>query len=193
MLIPKATKSLENLMIWAALRALGRGVSWKAVKARRLVGAVDDTQLSLENITLSNGAQVLAHLKERESLLVERRTVSHQKASALITLSSTILSGLLALVSVRLMSGGWVLFPIIPFALCTFLLISRVGIDNWMALVIHDRDLSIMSCRLSWIRREICVALPGVQHHPCLPCGERRQPSHVDERTKGRVGPQPGS
>jgi hypothetical protein len=105
MLIPKATKSLENLMIWAALRALGRGVSWKAVKARRLVGAVDDTQLSLENITLSNGAQVLAHLKERESLLVERRTVSHQKASALITLSSTILSGSLALVSVRLMTA----------------------------------------------------------------------------------------
>lgn len=155
MLIPKGAKVLEDPVIWAALLVIGRGVSWKNVKARQLIGAVDDTQISLENITLSNGAQVLALLKERESLLAERSQVTRNKATNLITLSSTILSGLLALVGVKLMTGGWLLCPIIPLAVCTLLLISHVGIDEWRALVIEDRDLSVMSCRLSWIRHEI--------------------------------------
>lgn len=155
MLIPKGAKVLENLVIWAALVVIGRGVSWENVNARQFIGAVDDTRISLEAITFSNGDRVLALFKERESLRAERTGVTREKVIALMTLSSTILSGLLALVGVNLMSGAWLLCPIIPLAVSTFLLISHIGMDNWKTLVIENRDLSVMSCKLSWIRHEI--------------------------------------
>jgi hypothetical protein len=151
----KVANALESGAIWAALAAVGHRVSWKDVQARQLVGAEDDARISMDKITLSNGAQVLAHLKERESLLAERRRVTREKASILVALSYTILSGLLALVSLNLMSAGWALLPIVPLVLCTFLLIAHVGIDSWKNFFIENENLSIASCRLSWTRHEI--------------------------------------
>jgi hypothetical protein len=155
MRISKLAKSLESVVIWTALLAVGHRISWKNVQARQLVGAEDDARISLDKITLSNGELVLAHLKEREFLLVERRRVTREKASVLVALAYTILSGLLALVSLDLMSKGWTLLPIVPFAMCTFLLIAHVGIDNWKNFFIENQNLSIASCRLLWSRHEI--------------------------------------
>jgi hypothetical protein len=154
-LIPKTGKSLESAVIWISLLAVGHRTSWKNVQARQLIGAEDDTPICLETITLSNGALVLAHLKERESVLAERRRVTREKASVLATLSYIILSVLLALVSLDLMSGYWALVPIVPFAVCTFLLIAHVGIDSWQDFFIGNQNLSIASCRLLWTRHEI--------------------------------------
>jgi hypothetical protein len=151
----KFAKSLESAVIWASLLAVGHRVSWNDVQARQLVGAEDDARICLEKITLSNGALVLAHLEERESLLVERRRVMREKASVLVALSYTILSGLLALVSMNLMSGGWALFPIVPLVMCTFLLIAHVGIDNWKNFFIENQNLAFASCRLLWTRHEV--------------------------------------
>lgn len=155
MLMSKAAKSLESGVIWVSLLAVGHRISWKHVQARQLVGAQDDARICIENITLSNGALVLAHLKERESLLAERRKVTREKASVLVALAYTILSGLFALVSLNLMSGRCALLPIVPFALCTLLLIAHVGIDSWKNFFIENPNLSIASCRLLWMRHEI--------------------------------------
>jgi hypothetical protein len=153
--VSKVAKALESLIIWITLLAVGHRISWKNVQARQLVGAVNDARISLDKITLSNAAPVLEHLKERESLLVERRRITREKTSVLVALSYTILSGLLALIGVNLMNGVWALFLIVPFAICAFLLIAQVGIDNWKSFFIKDENLSIASCRLLWTKHEI--------------------------------------
>jgi hypothetical protein len=154
-LIPKLARSLESAVIWISLLAVGYRTAWKDVQARQLVGADDDARICLEKITLSNGSLVLAHLKERESVLAERRRVTREKASVLVALSYTILSILLALVSLNLMSGSWALLPVVPFAICAFLLLAHVGIDSWQDFFIENQNLPLASCRLLWTRHEI--------------------------------------